>query len=68
MKHEDDISVQNNNENLNEFNEYFGTSLSDNQSINIIENSSVSLEAQRILDNFPDFEILQKPYLVILEK
>lgn len=47
--------------------------LSDNQSVENNESpsapvASVSLEAQRILDNLPDFEVLQKPYLVILEK
>jgi len=29
---------------------------------------TVSLEAQRILDTLPDFDVLQKPYLVILKK
>lgn len=45
------------------FNEVF-----DSSSVDIIKNHSVSIEAQNILDNFPDFEILQKPYLVILNK
>lgn len=46
-----------------QFNEIF-----DPSSVDIIKSSNVSLEAQSILDNFPDFEILQKPYLVILNK
>jgi hypothetical protein len=30
--------------------------------------ATVSLEAQRILDNLPNFDVLEKPYLAILEK
>lgn len=62
-------------ESLDVFDKLFEVSLSpsDNQSVEIIESpssteTSVSLEAQVILDNLPNFEVLQKPYLVILEK
>lgn len=46
--------------------------LPDNQLEETIESLSsvttTSLEAQMILDNLPDFEVLQKPYIMILEK
>lgn len=56
----------------NALNEFFSPSF-DNQLSERIEKSNVddvviSLDAQRILDNLPDFEVLQKSYLVILSK
>lgn len=73
---EEESPVLSSPESLDVFDKLFGVSLpplSDNQSVENIESpsaavASVSLEAQRILDNLPDFEVLQKPYLVILEK
>lgn len=42
---------------------------SDCQSTEISEHprTTISLEAQRILDVLPEFDVLEKPYLVILE-
>ncbi|XP_060856404.1 uncharacterized protein PF3D7_1120600 isoform X2 [Metopolophium dirhodum] len=73
---EEDTPFQSSPESIDVFDEFFSASLpssSDNQSIDTIESPSsliatVSHEAQRILDNLPDFKVLQKPYLVILEK
>jgi len=73
---EEDTAFQSSPESIDVFDEFFNASLpssSDNQSIDTIESPSsliatVSHEAQRILDNLPDFKVLQKPYLVILEK
>jgi len=73
---EEEIHIQSSPESTDEFDEFFSASLpssSDNQSIDTIDSPSsliatVSHEAQRILDNLPDFEVLQKPYLVILER
>lgn len=73
---EEDTHIQSSPESIDVFDEFFSTSLpssSDNQSIDTIESPSsliatVSNEAQRILDNLPDFKVLQKPYLVILER
>ncbi|CAH1731673.1 aftiphilin isoform X4 [Aphis gossypii] len=73
---EEDTHIQSSPESIDVFDEFFNTSLpssSDNQSIDTIESPSsliatVSHEAQRILDNLPDFKVLQKPYLVILER
>lgn len=72
---EDEVYVQSSPESVDVFDEFFGASLpsSDNQSVDTIESPStstptVSPEAQKILDSLPDFEVLQKPYLVVLEK
>lgn len=72
---EEDTPFQSSPESIDVFDEFFSASLpssSDNQSDTIESPSSliatVSHEAQRILDNLPDFKVLQKPYLVILEK
>jgi len=59
-------------ESINDFEEFFSVSF-DNQFAESNENPksdevTVSLNAQRILDNLPDFEVLQKSYLVILNK
>lgn len=73
---EETTPVESSPESVDVFDQFFNSSLassSDNQSIETIESPStsvatVSLEAQRILDNLPDFDVLQKPYLAILEK
>lgn len=70
---EDESCIQNSSDSVDVFDEFFSVSSSDNQSAEIVESPSavlttVSLEAQRILENLPNFEVLQKPYLVILEK
>ncbi|XP_022160585.1 putative uncharacterized protein DDB_G0282133 isoform X2 [Myzus persicae] len=73
---EEETPIQSSPESVDVFDEFFSASLpssSDNQSIDTIESPSsfiatVSPEAQRILDNLPDFKVLQKPYLVILKK
>jgi len=73
---EEETPIQSSPESIDVFDEFFSASLpssSDNQSIDTIESPSspvatVSHEAQAILDNLPDFEVLQKSYLVILEK
>jgi len=73
---EEETPNQSSPESIDVFDEFFSASLpssSDNQSIDTIESPSsliatVSPEAQRILDNLPDFKVLQKPYLEILER
>lgn len=72
---EDEVYVQSSPESVDVFDEFFGASLpsSDNQSVDTNESPSTTMptlspEAQRILDSLPDYEVLQKPYLVILEK
>ncbi|XP_025423587.1 aftiphilin isoform X2 [Sipha flava] len=73
---EEGTPVQSSPESVDVFDQFFNSSLassSDNQSIETIESPStsvatVSLEAQRILDNLPNFDVLEKPYLAILEK
>lgn len=73
---EEETATQSSPESIDVFDEFFSASLpssSDNQSIDTIESPSslvetVSFEAQRILDSLPDFKVLEKPYLVILEK
>ncbi|XP_015363549.1 PREDICTED: putative uncharacterized protein DDB_G0282133 isoform X2 [Diuraphis noxia] len=73
---EEETPIQSSPESVDVFDEFFSSSLpssSHNQLIDTFESPSslittVSHEAQRILDNLPDFKVLQKPYLVILEK
>ncbi|XP_025198416.1 aftiphilin isoform X2 [Melanaphis sacchari] len=73
---EEEIPIQSSPESIVVFDEFFSASLppsSDNHSTDTIESPSspiatVSHEAQRILDSLPDFKVLQKPYLVILER
>jgi len=67
MKNEEEYT-----ESINDFEEFFSVSF-DSQFAESNENPksdevTVSLNAQRILDNLPDFEVLQKSYLVILNK
>ncbi|VVC34274.1 Hypothetical protein CINCED_3A017358 [Cinara cedri] len=68
----EEVSIQSSPESIDIFNSIFNVS-SKNQSVESIENSptdevKISLEAQTILDKLPDFEVLQKSYLLILEK
>lgn len=59
---------------INVVDEFFDTSSppSNNQSTKSVDSPcdptpTISVEAQKILDSLPDFGVLQKPYLVILE-
>lgn len=71
-----ETSTQSSPENEDVFNEFFSAPLPplpSNHPIKTTESpkvivKTVSVKAQTILDNLPDFEVLQKPYLVILEK
>lgn len=70
---EEESYVQSSSGSVDVFDEFFGVSSSDNQSTETAESPSdvmvtVSFEARKILENLPDFEVLQKPYLVILKK
>lgn len=72
----EETPVQNNPKNVDLFNNFLNSPLSplsDNQLVETNEGSNAIvtteiLEAQMILDSLPDFEVLQKSYLVILEK
>lgn len=70
---EEESYIQSSPDSVDVFDEFFSVSSSDNQLAETAESPSavmatVSLEARRILENLPDFEVLQKPYLVILKK
>lgn len=59
-------------ESMNAFDDFLNASF-DDQMTESVEKSKpdevpISLDAQRILNNLPDFEVLQKSYLVILNK
>lgn len=67
----EEVSIQSSPESIDIFNDIFG--VPKNQFAGPPESSptdvvKISLEAQMILDNLPDFEVLQKSYLFILEK
>lgn len=67
--------VQSSPDSVDVLDEFFDASLpsSNRHSIEATESPStpvatISQEAQKILDSLPNFDVLQKPYLVILEK
>lgn len=69
----EEIPVQSSPVNTEVLDEFFSATLPPSSNNQPIESSSslvvpISIEAQQILDNLPNFEVLQKPYLVILGK
>lgn len=69
---EEEVSVQSSSESIHIFNDIFSVP-SNNKPVEPVESSptdmvKISIEAQMILDNLPDFDVLQKSYLFILEK
>lgn len=69
----EEMPVQSSPVNVGVLDEFFNVSLPSSSNNQFIESQSslvvpISIEAQKILDNLPNFEVLQKPYLVILRK
>lgn len=68
----EEVSGPSSPESIDIFNDIFSVP-SNNQSIESVKSSptdvlKISIEAQMILDNLPDLEVLQKSYLLILKK
>lgn len=66
------VSVPSSPESIDMFNDIFSVP-SNNKSIESVKSSptgvlKISIEAQMILDSLPDLEVLQKSYLLILDK